>query len=91
MFLHHGVQEQPAGYLLVIVAILATILTLVYTFLAGIRIFFGPPKPEFSDRNINDPPLSMSLPLLALALAALVLGLYPQPLLTLLHSVISPL
>ncbi|MFC1882680.1 complex I subunit 5 family protein [Thermodesulfobacteriota bacterium] len=87
----HGVQAHPAGNILVIVAILSTILTLVYTFLAGIRIFFGPLKAEFSDKNISDPPLTMSLPLLALALLALALGLYPQPILTLLHSVISPL
>jgi NADH-quinone oxidoreductase subunit M len=87
----HGVQAYPAGNILVIVAILSTILTLVYTFLTGIRIFFGPLKAEFSDQNISDPPLTMSLPLLALALLAFALGLYPRPVLTLLQSVISPL
>jgi NADH:ubiquinone oxidoreductase subunit 5 (subunit L)/multisubunit Na+/H+ antiporter MnhA subunit len=87
----HGVQAHPAGKILVIVAILSTILTLVYTFLTGIRIFFGPLKAEFSDKNISDPPWTMSMPLLVLALLALALGLYPQPMLTLLHSVIGPL
>jgi NADH-quinone oxidoreductase subunit M len=87
----HSVQANPAGLFLVIAGILSTLLTLVYTFLAGIRIFFGPLKTELAERNIKDPPLTMSLPLLALALVALVLGLYPQPILTLLHSVISPL
>ncbi len=85
----HGMQSHPAGLILVIAAILSTILTLVYTFLAGTRIFFGPLNTEIAAKKIKDPPLSMSLPLLALALVALVLGLYPQPVLTLLHSVIS--
>jgi formate hydrogenlyase subunit 3/multisubunit Na+/H+ antiporter MnhD subunit len=86
----HSVQAHPVGLILVIVGILSTLLTLVYTFLTGIRIFFGPLKTELAERNIKDPPLTMSLPLLALALVAFVLGLYPQPILTLLHSVISP-
>ena len=84
-----GVQSHPMGVMLVIVAILSTILTLVYTFLMGTRIFFGPLKAELTDRVLKDPPLTMTLPLLALALIAFVLGLYPQPVLVLLHSVIS--
>jgi NADH-quinone oxidoreductase subunit M len=87
----HGMQSQPAGLILVIAAILSTILTLVYTFLAGIRIFFGPLPAEMATKKIKDPPLTMSLPLLALALVALVLGLHPQPVLTLLNAVIGPL
>ncbi len=86
-----GVQTHPGGNILVIIAILSTLLTLVYTFLTGIRIFFGPLKSELKDKNISDPPWTMSCPLLALALVAVVLGLYPQPILTLLHSVIGPL
>jgi NADH:ubiquinone oxidoreductase subunit 4 (subunit M) len=62
----------------------------VYTFLAGIRIFFGPLNTPISGTKIKDPPISMSLPLLAMAMVALVLGIYPQPFLTLLHSVIIP-
>jgi len=87
----HSVQTHPAGIILVIVGILSTILTLVYTFLACIRIFFGPLKMEMAEQNIKDPPLAMSMPLLALALIAFFLGLFPQPLLTLLSSVIGPL
>ncbi|MCP4630172.1 MAG: hypothetical protein GY850_42680 [bacterium] len=85
-----GMQSHPAGLILVIAAILSTILTLVYTFSAGIRIFFGPLNAPPAAKKIKDPPLSMSLPLVALALVALVLGIYPQPFLTLLHSVIVP-
>jgi NADH:ubiquinone oxidoreductase subunit 4 (subunit M) len=57
--------------------------------LTGIRIFFGPLKPELSNDKIKDPPLTMSLPLLGLAVVAFTLGLYPKPFLTLLHSVIG--
>ena len=87
----HAAQDYPGGNLLVIAAILSTILTLIYTFLVGIRIFFGPLKTDLSARNIKDPPWTMSMPLLALALVALIMGLYPGPILTLLHSVISSL
>lgn len=85
----HRFQDQPMGQLLVIVAILSTLLTLVYTFLVGIRIFFGPLNSELSGKAIKDPPLTMSLPLLGLALAALILGIFPEVTLTLLDSVIG--
>ncbi len=84
-----SVSGNPAGQVLVVIAILSTLLTLIYTFLTGIRIFFGPIKPWLADQHIKDPPLSMSLPLLALVLVALFMGLCPKPFLTLLHAVIG--
>jgi NADH-quinone oxidoreductase subunit M len=84
-----GFHATPVGLMVVIFAVLSTILTLVYTFLAGIRIFFGPKKPQDSDHLPADPPLTMSLPLLALAGVAFGMGLYPKPLLTLLGSVVG--
>jgi NADH-quinone oxidoreductase subunit M len=84
-----GFHDTPVGLIVVIFAVLSTLLTLVYTFLAGIRIFFGPRKPQNSDHPLMDPPLTMSLPLLGLVCAALSLGLYPRPFLTLLGSVIG--
>jgi NADH-quinone oxidoreductase subunit M len=84
-----GVYENSIGLVIVILAVLSTILTLVYTFLAGIRIFFGPMKPELSSDKIKDPPLSMSIPLLTLVVAAFTMGVYPKPFLDLLHSVIG--
>ena len=86
-----SVQNHPAGLILVIAAILSTLLTLVYTFLIGIRIFFGPLKAPETAHEIKDPPWSMSAPLLALALIALILGLFPLPLINLLHTVIGTL
>jgi formate hydrogenlyase subunit 3/multisubunit Na+/H+ antiporter MnhD subunit len=84
-----GFHDTPVGLMVVIFAVLSTLLTLVYTFLAGIRIFFGPGQPQNSDHPAADPPLTMSLPLLALACMALGMGLYPKPLLTLLGSVVG--
>jgi NADH-quinone oxidoreductase subunit M len=84
-----GFHATPVGLMVVIFAVLSTLLTLVYTFLAGIRIFFGPKKLQHSDHLAADPPLTMSLPLLALVGMSLGMGLYPKPLLTLLGSVIG--
>jgi NADH-quinone oxidoreductase subunit M len=84
-----GVYEDPLGLLIVILAIISTILTFVYTFLAAKRIFFGPLKPGLSDNKIKDPPLTMSIPLLALVLVAFILGLYPKPFLPRIHSVVG--
>jgi len=84
-------QSDPFGIVLVVVAILSTLITLIYTFLAGIRIFFGPLKPNPGDHPIKDPPLTMSIPLLVLALTAFALGLFPQPILTLLSTAVTSL
>ncbi len=82
-----AIKSNPAGIILVIVAILSTLLTLVYTFLTGFRIFFGPLKMDFE--HIKDPPLTMSLPILSLAILAIVLGIYPDPILKFLSLVIT--
>ena len=83
-----AVQASGFGRFIVVAAILSTLMTLIYTFLVGIRVFFGPLKPDLDNSVIKDPPLTMSVPLLALALCALALGLFPQPLLALLESVL---
>jgi NADH:ubiquinone oxidoreductase subunit 5 (subunit L)/multisubunit Na+/H+ antiporter MnhA subunit len=82
-----ALKAHPAGIMLVILAILSTLLTLVYTFLTGFKIFFGPLKMD-SD-HIKDPPLTMSLPILFLAILAIVLGIYPEPVLRLLSLVVT--
>ena len=84
-----GLHGNPIVVLIAILALLSTILTLVYTFLRGLQIFFGPLKPELSNDKIRDPPLAMTVPLLILAVVSIILGVYPQPLLELLHSVIG--
>jgi NADH:ubiquinone oxidoreductase subunit 5 (subunit L)/multisubunit Na+/H+ antiporter MnhA subunit len=84
-------QSDPFGLVLVVTAVLATLITLIYTFLAGIQIFFGPLKSNPGDHPIKDPPLTMSLPRLVLALTAFALGLFSQPILTLLGVAVASL
>ncbi len=84
-----GFNSNPLGLLVTIAAILSTLLTLIYTFLTGIRIFFGKQKSHDNEQPASDPPLTMSLPLLALAGVAFVMGIFPKPLLRLLDSVIG--
>ena len=83
-----GFHSNPLGLLVTILAILSTLLTLVYTFLTGIRIFFGQQRPHGSQHQITDPPLTMSLPLLALAVVSFAMGIFPKPFLVLFSSVI---
>nr|QNO57220.1 F(420)H(2) dehydrogenase subunit M [Methanosarcinales archaeon ANME-1 ERB7] len=87
-----GAYPSYVGQAIAILGILATILTAVYTFGAAKWIFFGPLKPELAnDTKIRDPPLTMSIPLLILAVISIIIGLYPQPLMELFHSVIGSL
>jgi len=87
-----GVGAMPVGLIIAILSISAVLLTIVYTFAAAKKIFFGPLKPELAnDAKIKDPPLTMSVPLLVLAVISIILGLYPRPLLELLHSVLAVL
>jgi NADH-quinone oxidoreductase subunit M len=86
-----GYQDNLSGLIVIIVAILSTLLTLVYTFLTGIRIFFGKEHSLNPEKPVSDPPLTMSLPLLALAFVAVAMGIYPKPFLVLLSSVLSSL
>ncbi len=84
-------QFDLFGLVIVVVAILATLITLIYTFLVGIRIFFGPLKSNTSNHPIQDPPLTMSIPLLVLVLMAFALGLFPQPILVLINNAVASL
>ena len=70
------VQTDPIGLFIVVAAILASLMTLIYTFLTGIRIFFGRPNPDLD--TAEDPPLTMSIPLICLALLALLSGTFPS-------------
>jgi formate hydrogenlyase subunit 3/multisubunit Na+/H+ antiporter MnhD subunit len=69
-----------------IVAIFATFLTSVYTFWPAIRIFFGPLKPNME--NVKEAPKSMIIPLFALAIVSLIIGMFPDIIMHFLTSVI---
>jgi len=84
-----GLRGSSLSLWVAILAVTAVALTVTYTFLSVKKIFFGPSNADFSNREIKDPPLTMSLPLLLLAAVSILLGLYPKPLLDLLHLVIG--
>jgi len=86
-----GVVTIPVGLIVAILGVSAIILTISYTFLSMKRIFFGPLKAHLSTKEIKDPPLTMSIPLLVLALVSLMLCIYPRIILDLFHLVIGKL
>jgi len=78
------------GLIIASLGILSTILTGVYTFWAAKRIFFGPLKPELANNpKVMDPPLTMWVPLLILAVISFIIGLYPEPFMVLFHTVVG--
>jgi formate hydrogenlyase subunit 3/multisubunit Na+/H+ antiporter MnhD subunit len=86
-----GAYPGSAGLAIASLGIFSTILTAAYTFWAAYRIFFkGPLKPELANNNkIKDPPLTMSIPLLILAVISFIMAVYPKPFMDLFHSVIG--
>jgi NADH-quinone oxidoreductase subunit M len=83
-----GTEGSSIALFIAIIGVSAIALTVTYTFWSVKRIFFGPLKPNLAKDEIKDPPLTMSIPLLLLAVVSIILGLYPKPLMDLLHSVI---
>jgi len=70
--------------------IFAIILTFAYTFWSLKRIFFGPLNPELANNDkIKDPPLTMSVPLILIAVVSFLIGVYPKIMMDLFHSVIG--
>lgn len=84
-----GVHSNSFGLVIGILGLLAIALTITYTFWSVKRIFFGPLKPHLANDKIKDPPLTMSVPLLIFGFLSIILGLYPKPLMDLLHLVIG--
>ncbi|MDI6885424.1 MAG: proton-conducting transporter membrane subunit [archaeon] len=83
-------NPTSVGLVIASLGILSTILTGVYAFWAAKRMFFGPLKPELANNTkIRDPPLTMSVPLLILAVISFIIGLYPKPFMDLFHTVIG--
>jgi NADH-quinone oxidoreductase subunit M len=83
-----GTEDSSIALFIAIIGVSAIALTVTYTFWSVKRIFFGPLKPNLANDKIKDPPLMMSFPLILLAVISIILGLYPKPLMDLLHSVI---
>ena len=71
-----GTLGATINLIIAIIGIFATFLTTVYTFWPVMRVFFGPlPK---SLENLKEAPLSMTVPLLILAIVSFILGIYPD-------------
>jgi formate hydrogenlyase subunit 3/multisubunit Na+/H+ antiporter MnhD subunit len=86
-----GVVTIPLGLIIAILGVSAIILTISYTFWSMKRIFFGPLPPHLAEKNIKDPPLTMSVPLLFLAIVSFMLCIYPSIVLDLFHQIIGKL
>ena len=65
------------GYLLVaFLGLIATVFTVAYTFLPIKRIFFGELAPGLE--GVTEAPLTMTVPLLAIVVASIAIGIYPD-------------
>ena len=71
-----GGQIDLLRLTIALLAISATILTVIYTFWPIRRIFFGP-LPE-NLKHVKEAPLTMTGPLIVLSFLALLLGVYPR-------------
>ena len=78
---------SASNYRLVIgtLGIIATAFTAGYSLLALRKIFFGPTN-ELTV-NVHEPPWTITIPLVILAIVTIVLGLYPEPVIGRLASI----
>jgi len=71
-----GIHSGFSIFLIAILSIIATIFTVGYTFWPVRRIFFGSLPKDLKD--VKEAPLTMTVPLLILALISILLGVYPN-------------
>jgi NADH-quinone oxidoreductase subunit M len=71
-----GAYGASINLVIAILGIVATALTVAYTFWPVRRIFFGPLPAHL--QNVAEAPLTMTVPLLALAAISIILGIYPD-------------
>ena len=86
-----GVLSGPFGIAIALTGVTAISLTVAYSFNAARQIFFGPLNPVLEAKNLSDPPLLMTVPLAIIAIASIILGIFPQPIMNLLDSVLGDL
>lgn len=75
-----GIFQQGSygalNFIVALVGIFTTFLTIVYTFWPVMRIFFGPSP--LSMENVKEAPWSMIVPLFVLAIISFLIGIFPQ-------------
>jgi NADH-quinone oxidoreductase subunit M len=81
----YGLQNTLT-LLLAVIGVLATFLSLVYSFWPAVRIFFGQ-LPQ-SMEKVKEAKLSMTIPLIIITSISLIIGLYPELLTRFLNSVL---
>jgi formate hydrogenlyase subunit 3/multisubunit Na+/H+ antiporter MnhD subunit len=71
-----GAYGVTINLLIAVLGIVATVLTVAYTFWPVRRIFFGPLPAHL--QSVTEAPLTMIIPLFALAAISILLGIYPD-------------
>lgn len=67
---------SPYKYIIIILAVLATVISAGYMTMFIRKVFFGSLSKDI--KSAEDPPLSMLVPMALLALTAIILGVYPS-------------
>ena len=71
-----GAQGSSAYMAVAILGLIATLFTVAYTFWPIKKIFFGPLAPGLD--GVKEAPPAMTLPLLAIVVASIIIGIYPD-------------
>ncbi len=71
-----GAQGSAAYLLVAILGLIATLFTVAYTFWPVKKIFYGPLASGLE--GVKEAPLTMTLPLLAIVVASILIGIYPD-------------
>ena len=86
-----AVASGPVTVAIGVCGAAAILLTVAYSFGAARQIFFGPLSPALAKRaDVRDPAWTMTAPLIVVAAASVILGLWPSLVLDLLDAVIGP-
>lgn len=82
-------RGDTLGVTIAIIGLVAVLLTVGYAAYFSLSIFFGDLPSHLDKNSIKDPPLLMSLPLIAIILFSAFLGLYPTVVMDLFEPIIS--
>jgi NADH-quinone oxidoreductase subunit M len=84
-----GVHEFSTAFILALIAILSTTLTVGYTMWTMRRIFYGPLPEHLED--VKEASSLMTIPMILLCALSILLGIYPRPIMDPLMEVVATL